>query len=222
LQIVRKNLGLKALALALAIVGWAYLRFAGNPLIATPQFQQLTVPISVANLPFGYVAQFADNEATITIATKRGDPAINPEDVKAVLDLANKGAGVFNVPVQLVAPDLVVQSLNPATVTLTVERIEQRSYPISAYYVGGHPSDIVVSRIRVLPASALVRAPNSVLAKVAAVNADVVLPNEPKSLDEMVRPVAVDASGAEVAGLTVTPNLVRVQGRFVTGNSTTK
>jgi YbbR domain-containing protein len=220
-QIVRKNFGLKALALALAIVGWAYLRFAGNPLMATPQFQQVTVPIVAVNLPFGYVAHFADNQAVVTIATKRGDPTIQPEDIKAVLDLANKGAGVFNVPVQLVAPDLVVQSLNPASVTLTVEKIEQRAFAITPYYVG-NSSGVVVSAMRIVPKAAIVRAPNSLLTQVAAVNAAIAMPNDPKTLDEMVRPVAVDASGMEVAGLSVTPNLVRVQGRFVAGRPSAK
>ena len=36
----------------------------------------------------------------------------------------NKGAGIYNVPIrQLVAPDVVVQSLSPASVTLSIERI---------------------------------------------------------------------------------------------------
>jgi YbbR domain-containing protein len=219
LQIVRNNFELKVLALALAIVGWAYLRFAGNPLVATPQFQQLTVPITVVNLPFDYVTRFADNEAVVTIATKRGDPAIKPEDVKAVVDLADKSAGVFNVPVQLVAPDVVVQSLSPASVTLTIEKIEQRSFPITPYYVGARSGNIVVSAMHVAPNAAIIRAPNSLLTQIAAVNAAVALPSEPRTLDEMVRPVAVDASGMEIAGLSVEPNLVRVQGRFVTGSA---
>ncbi len=222
MQIVRKNFGLKALALTLAVVGWAYLRFAGNPLLATPQFQQLTVPISVVNLPFGYVTRFADNQAVVTVAGKRGDPAIQPENIKAVLDLANKGAGVFNVPVQLVAPDLVVQSLNPASVTLTVEKIEQRAFPITAYYVGAPSGGVVAGTMRIFPRAAIVRAPNSLLSRIAAVNAAIAMPNEPKALDEMVRPIPVDASGIEVTGLTVTPNLVRVQGRFVAGSAASK
>lgn len=34
MQIIRKNFGLKLLSVAIAIVGWAYIRFAGNPAIA--------------------------------------------------------------------------------------------------------------------------------------------------------------------------------------------
>ncbi len=45
-QIIRKNFGLKVLALTLAIVGWAYFRYATNPIVAAARFdQQISVPI---------------------------------------------------------------------------------------------------------------------------------------------------------------------------------
>jgi YbbR domain-containing protein len=222
LQIVRKNFALKVLALTLAIVGWAYFRFAGNPIVATPQFQQLSIPISGVNLSLGYVARFTDHEAVVTVETKPGEPAVKPEEIKAVLDLSNKQTGVYNVPVQLVAPSVVVQSLSPASVTLTIEKIEQRSFPIAVHYVGPQPSGIVVSYTSIGPDSAIVRAPTSVLGQVSAVHADVALPNQPKEIDEMVRPIAVDSSGSELTGLSVTPNLVRVQMRVVTGSGPIK
>ena len=130
MQIVRKNFALKLLAVSLAIVGWAYFRFASNPIVATAQFnQQVSIPITAVNLPFGFVAHYADRQAIVTVASKRGEPAIKPEEIKAVLDLTNKETGVYNVPVQLVAPDVVVQSLSPASVTLTVEKLEEHAVP---------------------------------------------------------------------------------------------
>jgi YbbR domain-containing protein len=221
MQIVRQNFGLKVLAVALAIVGWAYFRFANNPTGAS-QFQQLSIPITPANLPLGYVARFVDHEADVSVSTQRGEPAVKPEEIKAVLDLSNKGVGVYNVPVALVAPDVAVESLSPASVTLTIERIEQRAFPITLHYVGPQPNGIVVSTIQVLPNTALVRAATSVLTQVSGVHANVALPNQPRTLDEMVRPTAVDASGAEVAGLTVAPDLVRVQVRFVAAAGTSR
>jgi YbbR domain-containing protein len=217
MQVVRQNLALKVLALAVAIVGWAYFRFAGNSIVATPATQQLAIPIAAVNLPIGYVARFTDHDAVVSVTAKRGERAVKPEEIKAVLDLANRGPGVYNVPVQLVAPDVVVQSLSPASVTLTVEKIEERLFPITVHYVGAQPSSIVVSYTAIGPDSAAARAPTSLLAQVAAVYADVAVPNQPKLIDEMTRPVAVDALGAEVAGVSVTPNLVRVQMHFVAG-----
>jgi len=222
MQIVRKNFALKALALALAILGWAYFRLAGNSISASEQLQQLSIPITPVNLPLGYVAHFADREAVVTVATKRGEPALKSDDIKAVLDLANKGAGVYNVAVQLVAPQVAVQSLSPASVTLTIEKIEERPFLMTVRYVGAQPSGIVVSATAIRPSWVTVSAPTSLLAQVSGLRVDVALPSEPKALDEMVRPVAVDAAGAELSGLTVAPNLVRVQIRFVAGAGSPK
>ncbi len=104
------------------------------------------------NLPVAYVAHFADHSAVVTVVTKRGDPPIKPDEIKAVLDLSNKETGVYNVPVTLVAPDVAVQSLSPASVTLTIERIEERSFPVTVHYVGAAERDRRERRRRFCPA----------------------------------------------------------------------
>jgi len=221
MQFIEKNFSLKLLALGLAIVGWAYFRFANNPIAAAAD-QQLSIPITAVNLPLGYVAHFTDHQAVVTISTKGGEPAVKPEEIKAVLDLSNKGSGVYNVPVALVAPDVVVQSLSPASITLTVEPIEQRPFPVTVHYTGSQSRSIVVGNARIEPQTAVVRAPASVLGQVSGVQADVTLPNAPGVVDEMVRAVAVNSSGAEVSGLSVAPNLVRVVMQSVAGAGRTK
>lgn len=222
MQIIRKNFTLKLLALGLALIGWAYLRFTGNPVAAARSAQQISVPITAANLAVGYVAHFTEREAVVTVEQGRGDAPVKPEDVKAVLDLSSKGPGVYNVPVTLVAPAVAVQSLSPASVTLTVERIETRAFSPSIHYAGNESSAVVVANSQLRPATVTVAGATTTLAQVAAVHLDVTLPTEPKSLDEMVRPVAVNASGQEVTGLVVSPDLVRVQIRFAAGQSAGK
>jgi YbbR domain-containing protein len=221
-EIVRKNFALKALAVGLALVGWAYVRFATNPIVAMEQYQQLSIPIIAVNLPLDYVARYSDHQAVVTVSTKRGEPAVKPEEIKAVLNLSNKAAGVYNVPVQLVAPDVAVQRLSPASVTLTIEQIEERSFRVSVHYVGAQASGIVVSETQIRPDTAIIRAPASQIAQVSGVYAEVAMPNQPKGLDEMVRPIPFDSSGAELSDLSVSPNLVRVKIRFVAGTGAQK
>lgn len=128
MEIVRRNFSLKLLAVALAVLGWAYFRVAGNSGFGSAQSAQLSVPIATVNLPLGNVAHYTEREAVVTVESKRGEPALKPEDIKAVLDLSNKEPGVYTIPVSLVAPEVVVQSLSPASVTLTIEKIEERSF----------------------------------------------------------------------------------------------
>jgi YbbR domain-containing protein len=216
-QIIRKNFGLKILSLALAIVGWAYFRYAGNPVIAARFDQQLSVPIVAANLQVGYIAHFNDKEAIVTVTSRRGASAIKPDEIKAVLDLAGKGAGVYNVPIELVAPNVAVQSLSPASVSLTIEKIEERSYSLSVHYIGPQETQVVVSSAQLEPAQIVVQGPSDTLSQVSAVRVDVPVPQAPVHVDEMVRPVVVDELGQELTGLDVSPDLVRVRVDFVQG-----
>jgi YbbR domain-containing protein len=108
------------LAVSLALAGWVYVRLANNSL-GVPFDQRLSVPITVVNLLPGYVAQFAQRDAVVTVSSRGGRPPIAAGEIKAVLDLSNKGPGVYNIPVRLTAPDTPVESLSPASVTLTIE-----------------------------------------------------------------------------------------------------
>ena len=214
MQIIRKNFGLKLLSFVLAIVGWAYFRFATNPIVAAAHFnQQLSLPITTMNLGNGLIVHYTDTNAVVTVDRKPGAPAIRPDEIRAVLDLSNKGAGVYNVPIQLVAPDVAVQSLSPASVTLSIERNETRDFAIVVHYVGAQPG-VVVADQRIRPGAVTVQGPSSIVSQVTAVRVDVVLPAGPVNADESLRPQAVNAMGNEVSGLQVAPDLVRVETKF--------
>jgi YbbR domain-containing protein len=218
-QIIRKNFTLKLLALFLAILGWAYFRFAANPIVAAARFaQQISIPIVVVNLSSGYVAHFTEREAVVTVQARRGDPGIKPDEIKAVLDLSSKTPGVYNVPVELVAPQVAVQSLSPASIALTIERIENRDVALTVHYAAEAGGGTVVSGVHLAPATVTVEGPASLLSQVTAVRVDVALPGQPKFVDEMVRTIAIGAQGSEVSGLQIAPNLVRVQMHVVAGS----
>ncbi len=212
---IRNNAGLKLVSLAIALALWAYLRLTPNPVIAARFQQQVSVPIAVTGLSDDELAHLSDRQAVVAIAVPPGGSAIKPDDVRAVLNLAGRGAGVYNVPVEVIAPKYDIKSLSPATVTLSVERIEARSLPIEIHYETGFPGGIVVGTIGLSPATATLRGATSTLARVTSLRVDVAPPSEPATLDAMVRPVAIDARGSEVVPLAVSPNLVRVRARFV-------
>jgi YbbR domain-containing protein len=215
LQIFKHNFLLKVLSFALALAGWGYFKFANSPVTAARLAQQLSIPITTTHLAVGYLPRYAEKEAVVTVAApKRGSAAIRPDDVKAVLDLGGLQAGVYNVPIRLVAPNVVVQSLSPASVTLTIERLEQKTFPLALYYAGSGRRFVVASDATILPAQATARGGSDDLSRIAAIRADVPLPNAPEVFDAMVRPLAVDSLGTEVFDVQVSPNLVRVRVHF--------
>ncbi len=216
LQAIRRNFGLKALAVALAITAWAYFHFSAAPSITAHFDQQLSIPIVVTGLHAGLVAtDYSDRSAIVTVEAPRNGPPIKPDQISAVLDLNDRlDPGIINLPVRIVAPDLVIKSLSPASVTLSVDRIDTRSVPVSITYTGGNGS-IVVESSTVNPSVTTVRGIASDLANVDAVKIEIPLGTKPGDYDAMVRPVAADARGNDVANVQVLPNLVRVSARFV-------
>jgi hypothetical protein len=208
-------LGLKLLSLAIAIAGWAYLRLTPNPVIAARFVQQFNVPIETTGLEPDESARFAERQAIVAVEVPRDGSTIRPDMIRAVLDVAGRGSGVYNVPVQVIAPKLEIKSLSPASVTLSIERIEERSLPVSLHYVGGVHRNVVVQDASVLPGYATLRAPTSDLARVSGVEVDVPMASSGSRFDAMVRPFAIDEHGSEIGNVAVSPNLVRVSARFV-------
>ncbi|MEO6913584.1 MAG: hypothetical protein ABI182_06135 [Candidatus Baltobacteraceae bacterium] len=220
MQIIRKNFGLKLVSLGLAIVGWAYFRYGSNPVIAARFAQQLSIPISVVRLAPDSIAKYDEKEAVVTVASRGGAPPMKPDEVKAVLDLDNRPPGVYNIPIQLVAPKAAIQSLSPASITLTIERIDQKEIPVTIHYVGQEQPGIVVNDAQMHPALAAVRGPSDELTLVTAVRVDVPINNSAATVDVMVRPVAVNSLGQDIPDLEISPNLIRVTVRFVVAAGT--
>ena len=223
MQIIRHNFALKLLSLTLAVIGWAYFRFANNPVIAARFDQQVSVPITPINVPVGYIVRLPDKEAVVTVSPQRGQGPIKADEIKAVVDLAKavspgRPESVVTVPVSPVAPNIVLQSLSPASVTVTVEKIEEKSFSLAVHYSGSTSSNLVVrGAVALTPSQAVVHGPLDSLSRVNAVRVDVPIPANASTIDEMIRPVAVDSLGAEVGDLQVSPDLIRVQAQFTTG-----
>lgn len=220
MQIIRKNFGLKLVSLGLAIVGWAYFRYGSNPVIAARFDQQLSVPITAVRLAPDSIAKYDEKEAVVTIASRGGAPPMKPDEVKAVLDLDNRPPGIYNIPIQLVAPKAAIQSLSPASITLTIEKIDQKQIPVIIHYVGQLQPGIVVSDAQSSPADATVRGPSDQLTLVTAVRLDVPIHSSAATVDAMVRPIAVNSVGQDIADLEVSPSLIRVTVRFVAAAGT--
>ena len=202
------------MSFAIALLGWTYLRLSPNPVIAARFVQQITVPIATTGLRADEIARFSDRVAVVAVDVPRAGAPLRPEMLRAVLNLEGREPGVYNVPLEVIAPKLEIKSLSPASVTLSIERIEARTVPVTVHYLGD-ARRVVVGRIGIFPLSATLRASTSELRRVASVRVDVPFPNAPTTFDSMVRPIATDDRGTEIGNVAVAPNLVRVTAKFV-------
>jgi len=196
------------------VTAWAYFHFSAASSITAHFDQQFSVPIVVSGLRPGLVASYDERMAIVSVEVPRNGPPIKTDQVQAVLDLTDRpDPGIMNLPVKIVAPDLVIKSLSPGSVTLSVDRLETRTVPVSISYAAGNGS-LVVDSSTVNPSVTTVRGIANDLAKVDMVKIEIPLGTKPGNFDAMVRPVAADARGNEVANTQVSPNLVRVRARF--------
>jgi hypothetical protein len=219
LNLLRNNFGLKVLSLALACAAWGYFHLAAAPGTIARFDQTLSIPIVVTGLKTGYQVRFADKVATVVIEVPRNGDAVKSDQVQAVLDLSDLAdPGFHNVPVKIVSPDVAVKSLSPASVTLSLDRLEERTVPVSFDYIGDRRG-IVVESSEVDPSTTTIRGVAADLARVTGVRVGIPIPGKPQQFDAMIRPTPADARGNEVQNVQVSPNLVRVRARFISPTS---
>jgi hypothetical protein len=215
LNLVRNNFTLKVVSVCLALAAWGYFHLAAAPGTTARFDQTLSVPIVVTGLKPGYQARYTDKVATVVIEVPRNGTAIKPDQVQAVLDVGDLvDPGFHNVPVKIVSPDVAIKSLSPASVTLGLDRLEERAVPVSVDYVGDRRS-VVVESAEVNPATTTIRGVATDLTRVTGVRVEIPIPAKPEPFDKMIRPTPIDARGTEIQGVQISPNFVRVRAHFV-------
>lgn len=215
LNLLKNNFGLKVLAVVLAVAAWGYFHLAAAPGTTARFDQTLVVPIVVSGLKPGYQARYDDKVATVVVETPRNGPEPKSDQVQAVLEIGDlTELGTHHVQVKVNAPDLIVKSIAPPFVDVTLDRIEERTLPVGFDYVGDRRG-IVIDSAQIDPTATTIRGPSSETSRVAGVRAQIQIPSKPSMLDEMVRPVPIDAHGTPIEDVQVSPNLVRVRVKFI-------
>lgn len=215
LNLLRNNFGLKLLSVFLAVVAWGYFHLAAAPGTTARFDQTFSIPIVVSGLRPGYQARYSDKVATVVVEVPRNGTAVRPDQLQAVLDVADVAdPGYHNVAVKIVAPDVAIKSLSPASVTLSLDRLEERIVPVSIVYAAA--AGIVVESAHVDPATATVRGVAEDVDRVTSVRVTIPIPSKPQRFDSMVQPTPTDGRGNEIATVQVSPNLLRVRAAFVT------
>jgi YbbR domain-containing protein len=220
LQIVRKNFGLKSLALGLAVSAWLYFHLSSSPVIAAHFDQQVSVPITIVNQRSGTVVSQHESSATIAIETPRNGSIVKVDAIKAFVDLEDSGTGVYDFPIHVEGVHGEIKSLSPASLALTIDRLIDRTVPIDITY--DRRSDTTVGDVQLDPRTAVLHGTAADLAQVASVRVTIPLSGRTGAYDAMMRPLVLDARNQEVTHVDFSPSLVRVRARFTQPKTDTK
>ncbi len=175
-NLLRRNLWLKAIALGLAVALWWFV--AGESKVQVG----FIVPLEIRNIPSGLtITNKVERQVEVRLA---GPPSLlgtlQPSDINAAIDLSGAKPGKQVIPVNdrsiRVPLGIKVQRIYPSTVEVSLERLERRSLPVVARFVGGAEARRRISKIEIAPSSLDVEALPEDFSRLKSLSAIVVIP----------------------------------------------
>ncbi|MBN1178137.1 MAG: hypothetical protein JXD18_02930 [Anaerolineae bacterium] len=210
---IAANVGLFLLSLLLSTLIWAVAVEQENPTIEQPF--RTPIPISVVNQPEGMLVY--EQSAVQTSVTLRAPETVwqvlRADDFRAVIDMGGLGEGQHRLPIAVLVDQrpVAIQSLEPAEVTVTLERVTQVAVPVSVRIEGNTALGYVARMPVAETLTATVSGPSSLVERVAEAVAVVSVDGRRADIDEDFTLEAQDAAGDAIPHVTLSPSRVAVR-----------
>jgi YbbR domain-containing protein len=205
---LRRDWVLRVIALVVAVVVWAEVGGAANPIVT---HTYAGVPIAVSGESPGQVARLRPSVGTVVVAGAASVVnSLTPAALSLSVDVSGLRAGTRRLPLRARLPSgAAVVSLNPQAVEVTLipgaafrRQVEVASSGVPA--VGNY-----VAGLEYAP-SVTVSGPRTALRRVVAVRAVVSVAGASATFVQEVRLTPVDAQGRAVAAVTAEPAAIPV------------
>jgi hypothetical protein len=196
-----RNLGLKLLALGIALLVWFVLSAQRRERVSERSYR---IALSVVNIP-GRTIIASPVPAAVDIRVRGPFTAlrqVDPEKLEAVIDLEGSSLGErlyrlapedVNVP-----PEIEVIAITPAEVRIVLDSVAEKMLPIVASVTGSPAPGFTVAEVSIEPRVARVAGPAAVLAKMASI------PTDPVSVADRSESFSIPATVlAEAPGVRV-------------------
>lgn len=196
-----RNLGLKILALAIALLVWFVLSAQRRERISERSYR---IALSVVNIPGGTIIA-SPVPAAVDIRVRGPFTAlrqVDPEKLEAVIDLQDSSQGErlyrlapedINVP-----PEIEVIAIAPVEVRIVLDAVAEKILPIVAKVTGKPAPGFIVTDFAVEPRVARIVGPSAALAKMSSVPTDPVSVDDRSDSFSLPATVLADAPGVRV------------------------
>ncbi|HEB75677.1 MAG TPA: hypothetical protein ENJ04_04945 [Nitrospirae bacterium] len=171
-QLLFRNLGLKILALCLAVVLWFLISGRGVSEIT------LEVPIEYVNIPPGYEIVKKDRD-TVRVSLFGSEVvlrSIKPEDLRVYVDLkdAQPAEGSYRIKKRniKVPPALTISNVTPPSVNVVIEKTVRKEVPVRPDITGEPAAGRHISEVTIKPDRVVVEGPESVLRRLTYVRTE--------------------------------------------------
>lgn len=199
--------------LKLAAVGLATLMYAGLALSQNTQTYPGALPVRVINQPPDTVLLTPPPPVTSVRYFAPSGVPVAASSFVATVDLAGVEAegGFVSVRIEVMPLDERIRVLgyDPAFASIQLDPLVDKSVPVQVVH-GPVPDGLTLGEVTVEPATVTVSGAGSIVAKVDAVRADVVIQSTGINVDENVQLIPIDKLGNALSPLDVTPPTAQV------------
>jgi YbbR domain-containing protein len=196
-----RNLGMKLLALGIALLVWFVLSAQRRERISERSYR---IALSVVNIPAGMIIA-SPVPAAVDIRVRGPFTAlrqVDPEKLEAVIDLggATRGERLYRLAPEdvNVPPEIEVIAITPAEVRIVLDSVAEKVLPIEANVTGSPADGFAVTDVSVEPRSARIVGPSAALAKMASIKTDPVSVAERGDSFSIPATVLADVPGVRV------------------------
>ncbi len=209
-----RNLGTLLLAFVLAVVVWVSAVITNDP--NEQHIYPLGIPIEVVGQDASLLQinkTIAQVQLTIEAPRSIWTQLNNrPETLRAWIDLSGLGPGEYTLQVKTqvkLTPSRVLL-VDPAEVTVILEPIATRAFPVELHVSGEPALGYTRGTASISPEGVSVSGPASLVSQVVKMVATMDIAGSSGTVERSIDLQPVDASGNQVNGLTITPRSVAV------------
>ncbi len=209
-RLASQNLGLKVVALALAVAAWWFVAGESKVLVSFP------IPLEIRNVPKGLtITNKPERQVEVRLSGASSLlSGMRPSEISAGVDLiaARAGRQYFTLDDRAVKvpPGIKVQRIFPSSIEVILDRTERRVVPVSARIGGGAAVRRRVAKVEIDPPSVEVEALPDEFSRMPVVYTAEVVPGRTEGAYSAVARVETREPHAKIVG---SPN-VRVKIQF--------
>ena len=195
-----------SIALALALWGWVTTSRDPERTKTIPN-----VALAQPSLPDDLVITTELTPASMTVKGPRSAVEdLNASDLHPSLDLHGiAGPGTYAVKVDVPKPANIWSiSTTPGTITIIVEVMTTKAFPVSPEITGSLGNQQQVDAFNPETSQVTVSGPQSLVNRIAKVVLPVDIGDKTGEFTNVYTPIAKDANGETIAGLTITPGTI--------------
>ncbi len=209
-RLASQNLGLKVIALVLAVAAWWFVAGESKVLVS------FTIPLEIRNVPKELTMT---NKPERQVEVRLSGPSsllsgMRPSEISAGVDLSAARAGrqyfTLDDRAVKVPPGIKVQRIFPPSIEVILDRTERRTVPVKARIGGGGAVRRRVAKVEIDPPSVEVEALAEEFSRMQVVYTEEVVPERTEGAYSAIARVETREPHAKIVG---DPN-VRVKIQF--------